>query len=128
MSPGAKVEWVRVAEQLAALDMLKSVDEGALAAYCQSRERWIQAEQTVELEGQTVREPVMSRQGEVAGWKIRRHPATIIAKDEKLAMKVFAGLFGFDPSSRSKMTVPQAPKKSVLDALLDGDNEQATVN
>lgn len=101
--PLAKEEWTRVAEQLAALDMLQSVDRAALAAYCQAYARWMAAEQEVMEEGQTFKEPIKDKQNNVVGYKIRRHPATTIAKDERAAMLRASALFGFDPSSRSRL-------------------------
>ncbi len=124
----AKGEWCRIAGQLRDLDMLRSVDQAALAGYCQSYARWVSAEKTVDNEGQTIQVPILNKQGEVVGYNTKRHPATLISKDEKIAMQKFAGLFGFDPSSRSKIHVPKTKVKSPLDAILDGDEEQLTVN
>lgn len=85
--------------------MLRSVDSAALASYCQSFARWVQAEETVTREGQTINEPVVNRAGDVVGYKIKRHPSTIIAKDEKTSMMAAAARFGFDPSSRTRIHV-----------------------
>ena len=81
LTKAAKAEWKRVVAELAALDMIRSVDSAALAAYCQSYARWRSAEEIVDAEGQTVQEPVTNKAGEVVGYKVKRHPATTIAKD-----------------------------------------------
>jgi P27 family predicted phage terminase small subunit len=101
----AKTEWNRIVTELSALDMLRSVDSSALAAYCQSYARWQSAEKIVDKEGQTVQEPVLNKAGEVLGYKVKRHPATTIAKDALTSMLRAAALFGFDPSSRSRLSV-----------------------
>ena len=129
LSTAAKEEWGRIVEQLKHLDMLRPVDTSALAGYCQSYARWVSAEQIVEREGQTVQVPILNKQGEVVGYNTKRHPATLIAKDEKIAMQKFAGLFGFDPSSKGKIHAESSEEqKTQLDSILDGDDEPVTVN
>jgi P27 family predicted phage terminase small subunit len=110
----AKEEWTRIVHELADLGLLRSTDQSALAAYCLSYARWRSAELIVEEEGQVVKEPITSGKDEdkvVLGYKHKRHPATIIAKDEKMAMSKLASLFGFDPSSRSRIQVPEGNEK-----------------
>jgi P27 family predicted phage terminase small subunit len=103
LTENAKLEWRRVVKELEALNMLRSVDAAALAAYCQAFARWRSAEEQIDAEGQTVREPVTNKAGEIVGYKTKRHPATTIAKDERAAMHRAASLFGFDPSSRTRI-------------------------
>ncbi len=121
----AKAEWARMVSELDASGMLQSVDAASLAGYCQSFARWRSAEQLIDREGQTLTETIHNRSGLAVGQRVRRHPATIIAKDEKAAMQKFAALFGFDPSSRSRIFVTPRKKKSELDAILDGDSESS---
>jgi P27 family predicted phage terminase small subunit len=106
--PGAKKEWKRVVTELAALDMPRSVDSPPLAAYCQSYARWQSAEAIVDSEGQTVQEPITNKAGEVVGHKTKHHPATTIAKDAHASMLRASALFGFDPSSRSRLSVGES--------------------
>jgi P27 family predicted phage terminase small subunit len=115
----AKAEWKRVTKELAALDLLKSTDTAALASYCQSYARWQQAEQTIEAEGQTIKEPIVSKSGNIVGYKTKRHPATTIAKDEKAAMLRSASLFGFDPSSRSRIHCVDAQQQDPFEAFMN---------
>ena len=103
LNEAAKTEWNRIVTDLEALNMLRSVDSSALAAYCQSYSRWSAAEQIIDKEGQTVKEPIVSNAGKVVGHKIRRHPAVGIAKDALASMLRASALFGFDPSSRSRI-------------------------
>ena len=44
LCPSAKAEWKRLAAQLAILQILTEFDRGALAAYCQTYGRWMEAE------------------------------------------------------------------------------------
>ena len=121
----AKTEWKRIVDQLAELDMIKSTDQSALAAYCVSFARWVTAEKQVNKEGQTLKQPltdkaglpVLDPKGKVL-YKIIRHPATIIAKDERTSMLKAASLFGFDPSSRSRVQVPETKETEPEDDSL----------
>lgn len=103
----AKREFKRILAELAAMDLLKSTDQSALSAYCLAYGRWQTAETIVSAEGQTVNEPITDKAGVIVGYKIKRHPATIIAKDERASMLKAASLFGFDPSSRSRIVMPE---------------------
>jgi P27 family predicted phage terminase small subunit len=105
LTAAAKDEWIRVSKELQALNLLQSVDMASLAAYCQSYSRWQSAEIQVSNEGQVVSIPILNRQGEVVGHNHKRHPATTIAREERSSMLKAASLFGFDPSSRSRLVI-----------------------
>jgi P27 family predicted phage terminase small subunit len=120
LTSSAKREWARIVRELKALNMLQAVDRGALAAYCLSYARWRSAEETVSREGQTVREPIASKDGTILGYKTKRHPATNIAKDERSAMLRAASLFGFDPSSRSRLVVGESQTEDPFEAFIRG--------
>ncbi len=99
-------------EDLAALDMLRSVDSSALAAYCQSYARWQSAESIVDREGQTVNEPVISN-GEVVGQRVKRQSCYLRLQRMPLAAMLRASsLFGFDPSSRSRINLGDGEKET----------------
>lgn len=95
LTANAKKEFKRVTKELDALNMLRAVDTASLAAYCQAFARWQSAEQQIDREGQTVAEPVLNKANEVVGHKVKRHPATTIAKDERAAIHRAAALFGW---------------------------------
>jgi P27 family predicted phage terminase small subunit len=104
LTSSAKREWKRVSTELQALKLLQSVDRASLAAYCQSYSRWRSAELQVSKEGQILSTPIVSKDGEVVGYTHKRHPATTVAREERAAMLKAASLFGFDPSSRSRLS------------------------
>jgi P27 family predicted phage terminase small subunit len=116
----AKSEWNRIIAELAALDMLRAVDSASLAAYCLSYARWRSAEEIVDAEGQTVQEPVTNKAGDVVGYKVKRHPATTIAKDALTQMLRAAALFGFDPSSRSRLSVGEGTVADPFEEFMKG--------
>jgi P27 family predicted phage terminase small subunit len=118
----AKEEFTRVVEIVGGIDLLKATDQAALEAYAVAYARWRTAEAIVDEEGQTVHEPIVNKAGEIVGHKIKRHPATIVAKDERLSMLKAASLFGFDPSSRSRVQVPEG-NGATPDHDDDGDED-----
>jgi P27 family predicted phage terminase small subunit len=116
LHPLAKREWRRVVAEFAGSGLLKLTDLATLAAFCQAYARWKTAEAIVDAEGQTVNEPVITRSGNPTGrYRVKRHPASVIAKDERLSMLRAASLFGFDPSSRSRVHIPDGPEAIVDD-------------
>jgi P27 family predicted phage terminase small subunit len=120
LSPDAKTEWKRVVKELSALDMLRSVDSSALAAYCQSYSRWQSAERMIDCDGQTVQEPITNKAGEVVGHKIKCHPAVGIARNALTAMLRASALFGFDPSSRSRLSVGEPTAADPFELFMQG--------
>lgn len=120
LTPDAKIEWKRVVKELSALDMIRGVDTASLAAYAQAFARWKSAERIVDCEGQTVSEPIVSKSGEVIGYKVRRHPATIVAKDAATQMLRASALFGFDPSSRSRLSVGEGSVADPFEEFMRG--------
>jgi P27 family predicted phage terminase small subunit len=108
LTSSAKREWKRVSAELQALKLLQSVDRASLAAYCQSYSRWRSAELQVSKEGQILSTPIVTKDGEIVGYTHKRHPATTVAREERAAMLKAASLFGFDPSSRSRLTTGEA--------------------
>ncbi len=96
--PEAKREWRKVAPELKRLGLATVVDRTALAAYCQAYARWRQAED------------VLSREGlifETASGYLAPRPEVAIAQKSMQIMKGFATEFGFTPSSRSRISVPE---------------------
>jgi P27 family predicted phage terminase small subunit len=115
LHPLAKTEWKRLMAELSHLDMLKATDQAALAAYCQSYARWITAESAVEAEGQLIREPVVTRSGNISGYRMKKNPAVTIAKDERACMLSAGRLFGLSPVSRAAIHTPSPEAAPSLD-------------
>ena len=100
----AKAEWKRAYALLEPFRVLRATDQAVFAAYCVAFARWKSAEKIIEAEGQTVREPVVSRSGYDTGkHKIKAHPAVAIARAERASMIKAAALLGLDPSNRTRI-------------------------
>jgi P27 family predicted phage terminase small subunit len=107
----AMAEWNRILDLLKEMDILKGTDQAVLATYCMSYARWLDAESILNREGQVVIEQRFDKNGSVVGTKTKSHPAISIAQKQKLDMMKAAALFGFDPSSRTRVQVPTTHEK-----------------
>lgn len=124
--PEAKAEWERVVAHLKALDLLKSTDQAMLTGYCVQWALWLGALETIHVEGQYVDEPLTNRAGEIVGHKKKRHPASVVASDSMKILKGLASLFGFDPSSRTRIQLELGDdnkKRDSVEAHLNGDDD-----
>jgi P27 family predicted phage terminase small subunit len=109
----AKAEWNRLAPELFQLGLLTVVDGAALAGYCQTYARWLQAERMV------------SRKGLVLNAKSRYaqpNPAMAIAQKSLQIMRAFMAEFGLTPASRSRISVAPPTKPDPFEKYLHGDN------
>jgi P27 family predicted phage terminase small subunit len=129
---GAKEEFERITLILGDLDMLKATDQAALEAYCVAYAAWRQAEERLEKDGEVVKEIALDRHNNPIRdpennnaiiYRLKRHPMSVVAKDRMAAMLRAASLFGFDPSSRSRVQIPEGaevPDEDEDDAHLLG--------
>jgi P27 family predicted phage terminase small subunit len=108
LHPQAIAEWHRIMVSLGSPDWIKPTDQGALAAYCQMYARWRQAEELLDQEGAVVDEPVLDKDKNATQFVTKkRHPAVLNSKDAVLIMAKLGSEFGFTPSSRTRVQVPQ---------------------
>lgn len=102
LSDEAKVEWGRVSEELYKVGLLSGVDRAALAAYCQSYARWVQAEQAIA--------KMAERDQLTGGLMIKttngnaiQNPLVGTANKAAADMVRYAAEFGMTPSARSRI-------------------------
>ncbi len=118
----ARAEWRRVAPLLKDGKVITAADRAALAAYCVSYARWMQAE--AKLDGglsQTV--PIVNKKGDVIGEKDVARPEVTIAQQYQRLMLAAAGKLGMDPSSRSKVSVVKDEVKNPILELLQRNRD-----
>lgn len=103
LSAEARCEWRRVSSELEANGLLTSVDRAALAVYCASWARWVEAEERLAEEGMVL---VAAKSGYAMP-----SPYIAISNSALDAVRKFASEFGMTPSSRSRIHVesPTAP-------------------
>lgn len=123
----ARALWKRLVPELKALGLLTVVDGAALAACCQAWEEFVECTAQLKAEGRVVREPVrlkvINAKGlpeEIAGEKLKAHPAVKLQRDAFARVKSFLGEFGLTPASRTRVRAPapEDKEKSPLEKLL----------
>jgi P27 family predicted phage terminase small subunit len=99
----ARLEWLRVAPELARIGVLSKVDEKSLLGYCMNWQRWVEAQ--AQLAGPTSY-VLMTK----SGYPIP-NPFLTIADKALEQMRKFAVEFGMTPSSRSGLyAAPESNK------------------
>lgn len=114
LDDAAKAKWKALVPELSRLGILTIVDGDALAAYCQAWAEFKTATETLRLTGRTF---------ETATGNLLPHPAVAQQRSAWTAIKAFAALFGLDPSSRSRLHVPDPkPEADPFEDFLSGGN------
>lgn len=112
LNASAKAEWKRLARDLNRIGLLTMVDRGALAAYCQSWGRWVEAERKLKETPPLLKTP--------AGY-IQMSPWLTIANKERELMARYMVELGLTPSSRSRLAIkiPTGPKPWEFDPAIE---------
>lgn len=110
LSTRARAEWRRVAPMLVQLRVLTEADRAALAAYCVSWARWVDAEEQVARLGTVVK---------TANGNLIQNPYLSIANRALMDMAKLAREFGMTPSSRSQVRTTGPAEKSEFEIFLE---------
>lgn len=94
LSPTAKAEWKRLAQEMHRLGIISQLDRAALAAYCQAYGRWVEAERKLKETPTLIKLP--------SGY-IQPSPWLGIANKSQELMHKFLGELGLSPVSRSRV-------------------------
>jgi P27 family predicted phage terminase small subunit len=117
LSPSAKAEWKRVAQQLHATGVVSEFDRATLAAYCQSYGRWVEAERKLKETPLLIKLP--------SGY-IQQSPWLAIANKQLELLHKYACELGLSPVSRSRVEVRPPVRRSKFDGLLGRDDDGAS--
>jgi P27 family predicted phage terminase small subunit len=103
----ARREWRRVVPMLEAMGVLAAIDRAALAAYCQSYGRWLDAERELRRAGLTF---------ETDKGNHVQSPLVGIARRAMADVVRYSAEFGMTPSARSRVQadpnrIPQAQER-----------------
>jgi P27 family predicted phage terminase small subunit len=105
----AKTEWRRVVGILQPLGLLTHADLAPLVAYCTAWAELQEATKLLHKEGR-----VCSTQ---SGYQVP-HPAVAMQRSAWAAVRQLSALFGFDPSSRARLQMPEPEKEDPFEAFL----------
>lgn len=112
LDAAAKREWKRISAELVSLGLLTSVDRAALAAYCASWSRWIDADANVQKFGSVIKSPK-------SGFPIA-NPYVGIGNTALDLMRKFLVEFGMTPASRSRIQVAPTSSKDPFEEFMKG--------
>ena len=105
LSPRAKKVWRAVAPELDRLKLLNTLSAHAVAGFCDSYARWLDATEAVRKDGEIVRAP--------SGYPIQ-NPYRAVANKAFDQWTRLAAEFGMTPSSMSRIAV-EPPKSEEAD-------------
>ncbi len=97
----ARKEWQRTGRKLLACGLVTEIDTAALALFCQSWARWVEAEANLSRFGVVIKSP--------SGFPIQS-PYLAIANKAMEQMTRLLTEFGMSPSSRARVTVAPLPQ------------------
>lgn len=108
LSPLARKEWKRATRELDKLGLMTRLDLALLAAYCAAVAQMAECSEYIEKQGGVVKY-LKGRNSQTA-----MHLSTMRAA--QAFIKAAAAEFGMSPSSRGRITIPEAPER---DKFLD---------
>jgi P27 family predicted phage terminase small subunit len=103
MPKAARREWVRMCADLMTLKVLTVVDGKGLMAYCLAYADCEASEKQCEKKGRWIEEPIVSKDGQVVGYKNKMAPWFATKYIALKTMRTFLIEYGLTPASRSKL-------------------------
>lgn len=113
----AKQEWRRLAPRLERLGLLTPADRALFASYCRAYSRLVKAETFLRRQESTVYR--------TAGGSLKPWPQEAIANQAAEVLRKIGAEFGFTPSSRARLELPEHNTKSKARAFLFGESKNA---
>ncbi len=111
LNEAARNEWRRIVPQLDALGLLTRLDRSALAAYCQTYGRWVEAEKMIAKHGTVIKNP---------NGGLTTSPFLWVANKAIDQMYRYLVEFGLTPVSRSRLSVTPTQKgNDPLEDIMD---------
>jgi len=114
----AREAWDLWREELAAMKLDCRPDAMMLEGACVAYRRAVEADLML-AQGFTVEEPIMDKEGEIVGYKVKNHPAVAVSNASWKQLKAFCSEFGLSPVSRTRLAVekPDTGEKDLMQML-----------
>lgn len=96
LTPEALAEWNRIVPELQRLEIIKTIDRAALAAYCETWSRFVAAQMTIRADGMFVE----GSQGQPV-----KSPAVAVAESASKELRAWCAEFGFTPSAEGNLNI-----------------------
>lgn len=117
--PEAKREWSRIVPELARLGLLAKIDRALISAYCQCWARYVEAQRDIDEHGSTF---VTDK-----GYEGPR-PSMAIARQMLEKLTVLSAKFGFSPSDRARIRVPEPEVEDPFEKFLKQSGQLKAAN
>jgi len=114
----AKEEWEEMVVELENLGLLTKIDKAALACYCQTWGRWVEAEWKLK-ELSSMSPDKMAFLYKTTNGNLIINPLLSVANKAMEQMHKFLIEFGMTPSSRSRIIAEPPKEKDPMDELLN---------
>ncbi|MFG0862598.1 phage terminase small subunit P27 family [Pseudomonas sp. CJQ_13] len=114
LSGEASVEWDRVVEALLELGWVTTLDQAALAAYCESYGRWVRLEREIARLNSESKDGLGGELQTFPNGTRQEHPLRLAAKAASKAANQAGALFGFSPVARRAMKAMSAHPQGEL--------------
>jgi len=105
----ARVEWRRVAPELARLELLQVVDRATLSCYCSAYSMMKQCQEFISKNGLTYRVP-----NKTGVDFVNPYPQVAMLNTAMEQIRRFGQEFGFSPVARGRIEIPKIEKKDAL--------------
>lgn len=96
LTPEARAEWDRILPELERLELTKTIDRAALAAYCETWSRWVAAQMELKTQGMFV----TGSMGQLV-----KSPAIAIIESAGKELRAWCAEFGLTPSAEGRLNV-----------------------
>lgn len=117
--PEAKREWSRIVPELARLGLLAKIDRALIAAYCQCWARYVEAQKDIDENGYYFTTD--------KGYEGPR-PAVQMATKMLEKMSALSAKFGFSPSDRARIRLPEPETKDPFEEFLRESGQLKAAN
>ena len=108
-------EWQRITSDLSRLNMLTGVDQGALEMYCQTYQKWRDAEDYLIKEG-----TVYAIKDDYGNIKcVQQVPQVSIAHQSAEYCRKMLSEFGLTPAARTRLSIPASEVRSAKDLAFE---------
>lgn len=105
-----RAEWSFIVPKLAEAGVLSTLDASALGRYCAAHSLEVAATLAYQRDGVCVETP----------FGPKTHPMVKVAREARAQANLLGGKFGLSPSDRTRVSVPEAPKKDADEDFLFG--------
>lgn len=117
MDETAAKEWVRICEVMP-VGVYTAADESVLTEYVTTWSLLVGAIADIQLHGRLIYEPIVNKDGEIVGHKMKENPALRTWRAAHTALMHTTDRLGLSPGQRSRLQVPSKKQVSKFGDLI----------